>query len=117
MEMYSTPSSKSEHGPHLSVEHVAAVCLKGFADHLGGHPRFQVLVVVDLLLCHLQLGLVLLTDIILVERRLLGRQLGRRPELEDRSVQVRDFLVLRGDSGPNGQFLPIALRRNLLLEA
>ena len=68
--------SVREHGPHLSVEHVAAVRLEGFADHLGGHPGFQVLVVVDLLLRYLQLGLVLLTDIVLMKRRLLGSQLG-----------------------------------------
>ena len=106
-----------EHGPHFPVEHVAAVRLEGFADHLGGHPGFQVLVVVDLLLRHLQLGLVLLTNNVLVERRLLGRKLGRRPQLEDGRVQVRNFLVLGGNSGPDGQLLPIALCGHLLLEA
>ena len=106
-----------EHGPHFPVEHVAAVRLEGFADHLGGHPGFQVLVVIDLLLRHLQFGLVLLADIVLVKRRLLGGKLGRGTQLKDGSVQVRDFLVLGGDSGPDGQLLPVALRRHLFLEA
>ena len=52
-----------------------------------------------------------------MKRRLLGRQLGRGTQLEDGRVQVRDFLVLCGDSGSDGQLLPIALRRHLLLEA
>ena len=108
--------SVREQGSHFPVERVAAVGLEGFADHLGGKACLQILVIVHLLLRDLQFGLVLLADIVLMEFGLLGSQLGRRTKLEEGCVQFRNLLVLGGDSGPDGQFLPVIHSVKLRLE-